>query len=118
MVAAGAEVSAAMAELNLGNLDQATSLAEHACSLLRQQQDDDRSAGKALMVLAWVARERKDWRGADRHARDAIAQMSRLHPGGCREAARAAKPPGQRLARPRVGLPIAARYARPRGEIS
>ena len=31
------------------------------------------------MVLAWVARERKDWKAAERHARDAIAQMSRLH---------------------------------------
>jgi tetratricopeptide (TPR) repeat protein len=79
VVAAGAEVSAAMAEFNLGNLDPAVQLAEHAYSILSQHQDDDRSAGKALMVLAWVARERKDWNGAVRHARDAIAQMSRLH---------------------------------------
>jgi eukaryotic-like serine/threonine-protein kinase len=77
--AAGIEVSVAMAEFWLGQHDEATRDAEHAYGILRENHDDDRTAGKALMVLAWVARERKDWESAVRHSRDAIAEMVRLH---------------------------------------
>ncbi|HTE50979.1 MAG TPA: serine/threonine-protein kinase [Kofleriaceae bacterium] len=79
LVAASCEVSVAMAEWQMNQLDEATSHAEHAYGILRESQDNDRAAGKALMVLAWVARERKDWEAGVRHSRDAIAQMSRLH---------------------------------------
>jgi len=79
VVAAGVEVSVAMADFQMGQLDEATRHAEHGYGILRDAKDDDRAAGKALMVLAWVSRERKDWEGAVRHSRDAIAEMARLH---------------------------------------
>jgi len=63
----------------MGELDQASRYAQHAYEVLRENKDDDRSAGKALMVLSWVARERKDWESAVRHSKEAIAHMARLH---------------------------------------
>jgi tetratricopeptide (TPR) repeat protein len=79
-VAAGAEVSVAMTVFQMGQLDEAARYAQHAHGILRENGvQSDRAAGKALMVLAWVARERKDWDSAARHARDAIARMARLH---------------------------------------
>ena len=80
VVAAGAEVSLAMTLFNMGELDEATRYAQHAYDVLSENGvDSDRSAGKALMVLAWVARERKDWEGAVRHAKRSIETMARLH---------------------------------------
>ncbi|HWM86269.1 MAG TPA: tetratricopeptide repeat protein, partial [Kofleriaceae bacterium] len=80
VVAAGAEVSLAMALFELKDLDKATHHAQHAYQILHENGiDSDRSAGKAQMVLAWVARERKDWDAAARHASDSIATMARLH---------------------------------------
>jgi tetratricopeptide (TPR) repeat protein len=80
VVAAGAEVSLAMTLFQMGELDEATRYAQHAYEILHENGiDSDRSAGKALMVLAWVARERKDWAGAVKHAEQSIATMKRLH---------------------------------------
>ncbi len=79
-VAAGSEISLAMAQFELKELDEATRHAQHAYEVLHEKGiDSDRSAGKALMVLAWVARERKDWEAAARHSRESIATMARLH---------------------------------------
>jgi tetratricopeptide (TPR) repeat protein len=79
-VAAGSEVSLAMALFQLKELDEAARRAQHAYQVLHEKGiDSDRSAGKALMVLAWVARERKDWEAAARHSKASIAEMARLH---------------------------------------
>jgi tetratricopeptide (TPR) repeat protein len=79
-VAAGAEVSLAMTVFQMGELDDAARYAQHAYDILKEDGiDSDRSAGKALMVLSWVARERKDWEAAVRHSQAAIAEMPRLH---------------------------------------
>ena len=78
--AAGSEVSLAMALFELKELDDSARHAKHAYDVLHEKGiDSDRSAGKALMVLAWVARERKDWEAAARHSQASIAQMARLH---------------------------------------
>jgi tetratricopeptide (TPR) repeat protein len=80
VVAAGAEVSLAMTVFQMGQLDEATRYAQHAHEILHAAGiDNDRSAGKAIMVLAWVARERKDWEAAARYSRESIAALARLH---------------------------------------
>jgi len=78
-VAAGIESNAAEAAFWVGDHDEAKRLAEHAYSILRHYPAEDRPAANALMVLAWVARERKDWESVVRHAQGAVAQLARLH---------------------------------------
>ncbi len=78
-VAAGIEANAAEAAFWVGDLEQAQRLAGHAYSILRHYPAEDRPAANALMVLAWVARERKDWASVARHSQGAVAQLARLH---------------------------------------
>jgi tetratricopeptide (TPR) repeat protein len=78
-VAAGIEANAAEALFWVGDLDEARRLAEHAYSILRHYPAEDRPAANALIVQAWVARERKDWESVVRHSRGAVAQLARLH---------------------------------------
>ncbi len=78
-VTARIEANAAEAAFWVGDLDEANRLAGHAYSILRRYPGEDRPAANALMVLAWVARERKDWESVVRHSKDAVAQLARLH---------------------------------------
>jgi serine/threonine-protein kinase len=78
-VTARIEANAAEAAFWVGDLDEAHRLAEHAYSILSLYPGEDRPAANALMVLAWVARERKDWESVARHSKDAVAQLARLH---------------------------------------
>jgi tetratricopeptide (TPR) repeat protein len=78
-VVAGIEANAAEAAFWVGDLDEAKRLAEQAYSILSLYQGEDRPAANALMVLAWVARERKDWESVVRHSKAAVAQLARLH---------------------------------------